>query len=167
MPSQLNPLILGRFDDLTDSDLHALTDRAMALQRGAMADRPHQPLRGRNIGLMCEAAAHPDAALFEQAAIGLGAHVSHIRPSVGDLAGDATVRDTARMLGRLYDAVDCEGLPGALVEGLRTHAGVPVFDGMGSAAQPGAALAAAFGNGQVSAESGIYLIQAALLATIG
>ncbi|HEV8689212.1 MAG TPA: ornithine carbamoyltransferase [Ideonella sp.] len=167
MPRPLNPLALGRFDGLTDSDLHALSDRARALRRGALANSAHRPLRGRNIGLLCETTADPDATLFERAATGLGAHVSHIRPSVADLAGDDAVQATARMLGRLYDAVECEGLPGALVERLRTHAGVPVFDGLGSAAEPGATLAAALDGGQVSADNRIYLIQAALLATIG
>lgn len=94
-----------------------------------LAEAAWSPLRGKNLGLLCETDSSA-ATLFERAAIALGAQVVRIRPSAAGLLTPAERAPTARMLGRLYDAVECQGLAPALVQQLRSAAGVPVFDGL-------------------------------------
>jgi ornithine carbamoyltransferase len=84
-------------------------------------------LSGRNVGLLCEDPARPDALSVCRAAIELGAHVSLVRPQL-DGADAGKAADTARMLGRLYDALACVALAPQLVEQLRERAEVPVLD---------------------------------------
>jgi ornithine carbamoyltransferase len=89
---------------------------------------PVQLLRGRNFGLITERGDSDEAGLFQRAAASLGARVALIRPSVAGLLGNNDVADTARWLGRLYDAIECQGLPGERVKRIRAGAGIPVFD---------------------------------------
>jgi ornithine carbamoyltransferase len=77
------------------------------------------------------------------------------------------MRQTARMLGRLYDAVECVGLAPDLVAQLRHEAGVPVFAGISSAAHPTAALGARLGDGVTPAEARHLMLLAVLASTIG
>jgi ornithine carbamoyltransferase len=91
---------------------------------------PRLPLRGRKLCLMAEDADSEAARLFRQAATGLGAHVAHVRPSLSELSTPQELRDTARMLGRLYDAIECQGMAAAVVRQLANEAGVVVFEGL-------------------------------------
>jgi ornithine carbamoyltransferase len=84
-------------------------------------------LSGKNIGLLCEDPAQPEALLVCRAVIELGARVSLVRPRLEDVDA-AKAADTARILGRLYDAVACVALPPDLVQQLRERAGIPVLD---------------------------------------
>ena len=99
---------------MSPRDVNAVLTRARSLQRAARTGATQPLLRGKNLGLLCEADG-ADASLFRRAASELGAHVAHIRPSLSDLSTAKEVRHTARMLGRLYDAVECLGLSPALV----------------------------------------------------
>jgi len=102
--------------------------QAQALLETARAGQA-QPLllKGRKLGLLCEDAQHGQAQLFERAAGALGAHVAHLRPSLCRLDTPSQVQHTARMLGRLYDAVECQGMAPGLVRQIGLWAGVPVF----------------------------------------
>jgi ornithine carbamoyltransferase len=160
MSYPVSPFHLGRFDALSAPQRQALLDRALALEHEAQGGRDRQPLRGRNIGLLTEAPAGAEAQLFSRAALGLGARVARIQPLVAELEQDEALRTTARMLGRLYDAIECQGLPPPLVERIRAQAGVPVYDDLA-----GAALADAPDSG--SRENRFYVIQAVLLASLG
>jgi ornithine carbamoyltransferase len=84
-------------------------------------------LTGKNVGLLCEDPAQPDALLVCRAVIELGARVSLVRPRLEDVDAAKTA-DTARMLGRLYDAVACVALAPGLVRQLRECAEIPVLD---------------------------------------
>lgn len=88
------------------------------------------PLRGRKLCLMAEDPDSQAARLFREVATGLGAHVAHVRPSVSELSTPQELRDTARMLGRLYDVIECQGMPAAVVRQLANEAGVAVFEGL-------------------------------------
>jgi ornithine carbamoyltransferase len=88
------------------------------------------PLRGRKLCLMAEDPDSEAARLFHRAATELGAHVAHVRPSLSELSTPLEVAHTARMLGRLYDAVECQGMAASVVRGLATAAGVAVFEGL-------------------------------------
>ena len=83
-------------------------------------------LKGRNLGLLCDDPALPEALLAYRAAATLGAHVSLVRPRFGGDDEAHAVPETARMLGRLYDVIACVALPRRLVDALRDASGVPV-----------------------------------------
>lgn len=118
---------LWSLDGLTAEDLASLLQAAESLKAAAQAGRPQQPLRGKNIAVMCESGDDQAAQGFTAAASALGARVSHIRPAP---------KDTAPLLGRLYDAIECEGLPEDTVRELARGAGRPVFNGLGHANHP-------------------------------
>jgi ornithine carbamoyltransferase len=84
-------------------------------------------LKGRVVGLLCDDPSRPEALVAYRAAIGLGAHVSLVRPRFEELGEPEAMREAVRMLGRLYDVVVCVAIPGAVVEQLRALAGVPVI----------------------------------------
>ncbi|HYN64874.1 MAG TPA: hypothetical protein VES36_09760 [Candidatus Limnocylindrales bacterium] len=97
------------FEQMSPRDVSVVLASARTLQRAAQAGMTQPLLRGKNLGLLCEAD-NGDAALFRRAAMELGAHVAHIRPSLSELSTPLEVQHTARMLGRLYDAVECQGM---------------------------------------------------------
>lgn len=113
--------------------------QARALQT-APGRRGGPLLRGKQLGLLCDDAADPSALLFRRAADGLGAHVSLVRP-LHEADASASFDDTARLLGRLYDAIECQGPAAALVQLLRERIGIPVFAGSASPEHPSARLA--------------------------
>jgi len=121
-------------------------------------------MRGKNLGLMCDDEDSGEAALFRRAATALGARVSHIRPLPPD-SDPKVVRDTARILGRLYDAVECQGLPFPLVQAIRANAGVPVYDAMSSLRQPAAHLVRGV-LGDFEGDVASLTLQALLLSTL-
>ncbi|RQP24926.1 Rossmann-fold NAD(P)-binding domain-containing protein [Piscinibacter terrae] len=112
------------------SDAAALRSRALQLAHASQAGLAATLLRGKNIGLLSTGDdAVGDGTLLLHAAAGLGAHVARLPSSLGEDSPPQEVDHTARMLGRLYDAVVCQGLPAALVRRIRDSAGVPVLDG--------------------------------------
>ena len=119
---------LWSLDGLTGRDLASLLDTAQSLKAAELAGHPQQPLRGKNIAVMSEAAEGPALQGFTAAATALGARVAHIRPSVS--------QETAQLLGRLYDAIECEGLPGDALRDIDRSAGRPVFNGLGEPGHP-------------------------------
>lgn len=113
---------------MTTTELAALLSSAKALQQAAASGHGRVLLRGKNIGLLSESPDNAAAVLFIGAAQGLGAQVALIRPGHAGLLEASSAQATARMLGRLYDAIECQGLPSDLVEQLRLECGVPVLD---------------------------------------
>jgi ornithine carbamoyltransferase len=110
------------------ADPAAVRSQAQALHQAALAGQAQPLLKGKKLGLLCEDAQADAALLFRRAAEGLGAHVAHIRPSLCRLGSAEEVQHTARMLGRLYDAVECQGMAPALVRQVSLCADMPVFD---------------------------------------
>lgn len=132
----LHPRHLGSLDALTSRDLAALLQTAASLKAAAATGQPQQPLRGKNIAVMCESHDAHGLQHFSDAASALGAQVAHIRPSRSRIGQPGESPETAQLLGRLYDAIDCEGLPASVVRGLEREVGRPVFDGLGDPAHP-------------------------------
>lgn len=145
MPNKLPLSANDPASALTASERNALLASAKTLKQVVAIGLPRPSLRAANLGLLTESDSSPEAVLFQTAAQELNARVVCIRPSVAQLASSDAVRDTARVLGRLYAAIECQGLAPALVAQIRQHAGVPVFDGLASAQHPSAALAAELG----------------------
>ena len=154
------------YDPIAPSDVAFVLDNARALQLAAEAGELRAVLRGRKFGLLCETDDDGDAALFRRAAVELGAHVAHIRPSLTDLSAPQEVQHTARLLGRLYDAVECQGMAPDLVHQVGADAGVPVYDGVASQKHPTAKLANLLDGDASTLDKRCFVVQAVLLSTI-
>ncbi len=154
------------FDPIAPRDVAFVLDNARALQIAAQAGGAQALLRGRKFGLMCEVDSASDAALFRRAAVELGAHVAHIRPSLTELSTPLEVQHTARMLGRLYDAVECQGMAADLVHQLGIDAGVPVYDAVASQRHPTAKLDGMLGSDSPAPDKRRFVLQAVLLSTV-
>ena len=147
----------------------ALLASARLLQHAEPGADTHCLLRGKNLGLVCESEEDADAIFFRDAASALGASVSHIRPDLslqGGGAGADLVR-TARILGRLYDGVECQGLAATIVRQLRREAGVPVFDGLAGISHSTALLAHRLAGSDSAATKRRLILQAVLLFELG
>ncbi len=97
-----------------------------AKYRGAEQPR----LRGRNIALIFEKTSTRTRCSFEVAAYDQGAHVTYLGPEGSQLGHKESIKDTARVLGRLYDGIEYRGAAHEGVEILGRHAGVPVWNGL-------------------------------------
>jgi ornithine carbamoyltransferase len=147
-------------------DEKALLDQARTLQRSAAAGRVQPLLRGKNLGLLCADDTQAQALLFRQAASELGAHVAHIGMSLSEHSSAQEVAHTARMLGRLYDAVECQGLPGTLVQQMAEVAGIAVYDALACNESLIARLASQLGGEAELAQNRRFALQALLLHSI-
>ena len=127
---------LWSLDALSRRDVRSLLDGARAIERAARSAAPCRALRGMNIARLGRGLANAGAAAFDRAATELGAQVTPIRPSESRLAESGDAKRTAGMLGRLYDAIDCSGLPDEQLLTLEREAGVPVFNGLAGRDHP-------------------------------
>ena len=148
-------------------DVNVLLEQARTLCRAAGDGTLRPLLKGKILGLLCAADDSLEAILFRRAATELGARVSHILPSLTEASPEQEELHTGRLLGRLYDAVECQGVPGPLVARLGDAAGIPIYAGLASATHPTAALAERLDPGVGPMESRRFLVQAMLLHTIG
>jgi len=120
---------------LSSADLRALLDTAAALDRAKHSDQGWGPLRGRDLALLCSGS--DDTALaFQRAVHELGGTVAVLEANDWLSSAVERVPDAARMLGRLYDAIDCCNLPARLVEQIEAHSGLPVFNGVARPEHP-------------------------------
>jgi ornithine carbamoyltransferase len=106
----------------------------LALSRDLKAARYggyEQPrLRGKNIALIFEKSSTRTRTSFEVAAYDQGAHVTYLGPSGSQIGHKESMKDTARVLGRVYDGIEYRGFAQATVEELAEYAGVPVWNGL-------------------------------------
>jgi ornithine carbamoyltransferase len=145
-------------------DYQALIERAIALKRAARGDGGEEPpLRGKHLGLICERPDSLDADLFRRAASRLGAHVACIAPVAAGALDAQQVANTARLLGRLYDAVECQGLPAENIAAIRNTAGIPVLEGVACESEVTAHCAAVIDSKTGDRDGRFYLLQAALI----
>jgi ornithine carbamoyltransferase len=152
--------------DMTQAQENALLASARALQRAAAAGQAQPLLKGKNIGLLCEDADTAEAMLFERAATELGAKVARIRASDSGVTSPQLAPFTVRMLGKLYDAVECQGMTPDLVRRLGDAIGVPVYAGLATAQHPTARLATQLGGDASVADNRRFVLQAVLLGTV-
>jgi ornithine carbamoyltransferase len=145
------------------NDDRAIVEQAGALRRACADGRPMLLLRGRNLGLLCPDATTPAARLFKEAAAALGARVAHIKAETFAGGGDGDLANTARMLGRLYDAVECQGLAPGVVQQLAALAGNVVCDGLAADAVGIDRLARQLEGSADRAEGRWFVLQALLL----
>jgi ornithine carbamoyltransferase len=114
----------------TDRDLLYLLDLARDLKRAKYSGLDRQSLAGKNIALIFEKTSTRTRCAFEVAAYDEGAHVTYIDPTSSQIGHKESMKDTARVLGRMYDAIEYRGADQDVVEELAEYAGVPVFNGL-------------------------------------
>jgi len=152
---------------LTQGDASAVLAQARALQRAARAGQTQPLLRGKNLGLLCATDDNAaDAALFRRAATELGAHVAQIRASLSEASLPQEVQHTARLLGRLYDAVECQGMSSSLVQQVAQAVDMPVLEGLASLVHPTAVLADQLDLVSSALERRMFVVQAVLLGSL-
>jgi ornithine carbamoyltransferase len=117
-------------DELSARDVHFLLEMAHELKRAKSAGTEQPQLQGKNIALLFEKASTRTRCAFEVAAYDQGANVAFIGPGDSQLGDKESVKDTARVLGRLYDAIEYRGFEQAIVAELAQYAGVPVYNGL-------------------------------------
>ena len=114
----------------TERDLHYLLDLSRDLKRAKYSGLGRQSLAGKNIALIFEKTSTRTRCAFEVAAHDEGAHVTYIDPASSQIGHKESMKDTARVLGRMYDAIEYRGASQSTVEELAAYAGVPVFNGL-------------------------------------
>ena len=150
---------------MSPRELNAVLAIARSLQRAALASATQPLLRGKKLGLL-GGQDDSDADLFRRAATELGAYVARVRPLSNSIGLD-DVLQTARVLGRLYDALECQDMAPALVQRMRLGAGVPVFDGIASPRHPTTAtLVAQLDDHAAEADKRRFVVQAVLVESL-
>ena len=149
----------------SDPQAVAILAAAIGLEVRSAEDAASLPLRGKKIGLLCETGS-ANALLVRDAAEALGAYVAAIGPMWRTVAPGDALRRTAEAIGRLYDAVECDGMPSALLEPFTSHCGVPVFEGLGSALHATAPLAELLDPSRPAVERRRLIVQGALLVAL-
>ncbi len=116
--------------DFTPEEWKFLLDVAAELKRAKRAGAEQPRLRGKNIALIFEKTSTRTRCAFEVAAYDQGAQVTYLDPAGSHLGHKESVKDTARVLGRLYDGIEYRGSSQQNVEILGRWAGVPVWNGL-------------------------------------
>ena len=121
---------LMRLADYSPEEITFLIDLSAELKAAKREGREEQRLVGREIALIFEKDSTRTRCAFEVAAYDQGAHVTYLGPSGSHIGGKETVQDTARVLGRMYDAIEYRGRGEAVADELAEWAGVPVYNGL-------------------------------------
>ncbi|WBA08977.1 ornithine carbamoyltransferase [Salinivibrio kushneri] len=130
MKSDLYQQSLLTLLDLSPQQIHDLIDNAAALKAAKARGEETPQLTGKNIALIFEKTSTRTRCAFEVAAFDQGAQVSYLGPSGSQIGHKETMKDTARVLGRMYDGIQYRGFGQEVVETLAAHSGVPVWNGL-------------------------------------
>ena len=116
--------------DFTPTEIEFLLKLSADLKAAKYAGFEQPRLRGKNIALIFEKGSTRTRVAFEVAAYDQGAHVTYLGPTGTHIGKKETMKDTARVLGRVYDGIEYRGFAQATVETLARYAGVPVWNGL-------------------------------------
>ena len=116
--------------DYSPEEILYLIELSAELKAAKKQGREEQRLEGKEIALIFEKDSTRTRCAFEVAAYDQGAHVTFIGPSGSHMGHKETVKDTARVLGRMYDAIEYRGFGENVADELAAHAGVPVYNGL-------------------------------------
>ncbi|MEU4822624.1 ornithine carbamoyltransferase [Actinomadura sp. NPDC023710] len=130
MAAELRGRSLLRELDFTPGEFEHLIDLAADLKAARRGGTETQALAGRNIALIFEKASTRTRCAFEVAAHDQGAHVTYLDPGGTQIGHKESMKDTARVLGRMYDGIQYRGAGQRRIEELAEHAGVPVWNGL-------------------------------------
>ncbi len=116
--------------DFTANEIEYLLQLAGSLKQAKYAGTEQQMLKGKNIALIFEKTSTRTRCAFEVAAFDQGAHVTYLGPSGSQIGHKESMKDTARVLGRMYDGIEYRGFGQDILEELGQYAGVPVWNGL-------------------------------------
>ncbi|CAI1781040.1 ornithine carbamoyltransferase [Serratia proteamaculans] len=116
--------------DFRPDEIQHLIDLAFALKKAKYGKAEKQRLCGKNIALIFEKTSTRTRCSFEVAAFDQGARVTYLGPTGSQIGIKESMKDTARVLGRMYDGIEYRGFGQAIVEELAEFAGVPVWNGL-------------------------------------
>ncbi|MBD5389984.1 MAG: ornithine carbamoyltransferase [Bacteroidales bacterium] len=116
--------------DFTPKEIGYLLDLAAQLKQAKYTGTETPTLKGKNIVLLFEKDSTRTRCSFEVAALDQGAHVTYLGPSGSQMGKKESMKDTARVLGRIYDGIEYRGYAQSTVETLAEYAGVPVWNGL-------------------------------------
>ncbi len=122
--------------DFSTEELQYLLDLSAKLKADKKAGREEQHLKGKNIALIFEKTSTRTRCAFEVAAHDQGAHVTYLGPTGSQIGVKESMKDTARVLGRMYDGIEYRGFGQKIVEELARYAGVPVWNGLTNESHP-------------------------------
>lgn len=140
MPINLKSRSILTLDDLSATEIRWLLKLAAELKAAKLTGTEQQNLRGKNIALIFEKDSTRTRTGFEVAAYDQGAHVTYLGPTGSQIGRKESMKDTARVLGRMYDAIEFRGYSQESARDLAQYAGVPVYNGLTDEAHPTQAL---------------------------
>jgi ornithine carbamoyltransferase len=130
MPQNLHGRSFLKLLDFSPEEVRFLLDLGRNLKIAKATGTERRLLDGKNIALIFEKDSTRTRSAFEVAAFDQGAHVTYLGPSGSHIGTKETMKDTARVLGRYYDAIEYRGFEQAQAEVLAQFAGVPVYNGL-------------------------------------
>lgn len=116
--------------DFSPEEISYLLDLAMKLKEDKRSGREIPGLKGKNIALIFEKTSTRTRCAFEVAAFDQGANITYLGPVGSQIGHKESMKDTARVLGRMYDGIEYRGFGQKLVEELAEYSGVPVWNGL-------------------------------------
>lgn len=116
--------------DFTPEEIKYLLNLAAELKKAKYAGTEQPRIKGKNIALIFEKDSTRTRCSFEVAAHDQGAHVTYLGPSGSQIGKKESMKDTARVLGRMFDGIEYRGFAQEIVEELAKYAGVPVWNGL-------------------------------------
>src|SRR5881398_488034 len=119
-----------KISDFTAEEVLYMLDLAAQLKAAKYRGSEGHALQGKNIALIFEKSSTRTRCAFEVAAYDQGAHVTYLGPEGSQIGKKESMKDTARVLGRMFDAIEYRGKAQTAVEELGKYAGVPVYNGL-------------------------------------
>ena len=130
MAVKLNGKNFLKLLDFTTKEIRYLLDLSKKLKADKKKGKEKKKLKGKNIALIFEKSSTRTRCAFEVAAFDQGARVTYLGPSGSQIGHKESMKDTARVLGRMYDGIEYRGFGQARVEELAEFSGVPVWNGL-------------------------------------
>ncbi len=130
MKSNLKTRSLVKLLDLSQDEIKYLLELSIKLKKAKYNGNEKQFLKGKNIALIFEKTSTRTRCAFEVAAYDQGANVTYIGTSGSQIGHKESMKDTARVLGKMYDGIEYRGFSQKIVEELAEYAGVPVWNGL-------------------------------------
>ena len=141
MSFNLHNRSLLKLDDFEPRDIRFLIDLSVELKRSKAIGNEHQRLKGKNIALVFEKASTRTRCAFEVAVYDQGGHVTYLDSTGSHLGHKESLKDTARVLGRMFDGIEYRGFHQSVVEDIARYSHVPVWNGLTDEAHPTQVLA--------------------------
>ena len=128
-------------EDFAPRDIRFLLDLSIELKRSKSVGNEHPRLKGKNIALVFEKSSTRTRCAFEVAVHDQGGHVTYLDSAGSQLGHKESLKDTARVLGRMFDGIEYRGFHQSVVEDIARYSHVPVWNGLTDEAHPTQVLA--------------------------